>query len=161
MEFPPGVELTVKGWRLGAKANTFPSRLIFPLLPTPPSWWGECNAQRAGVLILNVCSFTRIKGLVPLLPQQRMSILRVPVLSLERGRSFFPLPGSFVSLYICINVDQKGEKSRPGCYDHLLVHCASRPPQTTCSISDKIAQWFRAGTLETACLGLNPSPATY
>lgn len=160
MEFPPGVELTVKGWRLGAKANTFPSRLIFPLLPTPPSWWGECNAQRAGVLILNVCSFTRIKGLVPLLPQQRMSILRVPILSLRERKKLFPPPRPFCQSLYLYQCGPKGRAEPPRLLGSL-VHCASRPPQTTCSISDKIAQWFRAGTLEPASLGLNPSPATY
>lgn len=36
MELSPGVDLAVKGWRLGAKANTFPSRLISSLLPLHP-----------------------------------------------------------------------------------------------------------------------------
>jgi hypothetical protein len=67
--FPPGVEFAEKGWRPGAEANTSQPLNFFS--PSPLYLLGEVssNAQRrAGILILNIWSFTRLKASAPFLP---------------------------------------------------------------------------------------------
>lgn len=113
------------GWRLGAKANTFPSCFSFCLLPAPPSWGGECNFQRrVRALILDVCCFTRVKGSRPPPPFRAEDIH--PLGTLEIGRHFVPLPVSLISLCIFISVDKK-EEELPSYQDPLFIVLQDRP----------------------------------